>query len=422
MMSTAQLFTGYTVFCLAVPLLLKPPRLVGGYRLSPALVVAVAVGAYFLIGLLSVEDLIEMAETLWRPVATLAALMTLGYATERLGILAAMARLVSWGAAPSAVALFSRVFSLAILSSILLNNDTTIIMVTPLALAIVRRHYPQRPDLWEPFAYAVFIAAGVAPFMISNPMNLVVASMAGIGFNEYARVMLPVALSVWIVSFIVLRFAVARRLASAPTSRSGVDDSASEMPYWPMAALLIAVVCAYPIGALYHYPVWLIATSGALLACLLLRWRAQVTVTQAMRHGISWETLLFLIGVVLVGLGLRNAGITDALTRLYTHQSPLVIGLFSALSSAVANNHPMAILNLLALGGEQAKTVDILAALIGGDLGPRFLPIGSLAGLMWVALLRRHQADFSLARFVSLGLLINVPTLLVALIVLDMLI
>jgi Na+/H+ antiporter NhaD/arsenite permease-like protein len=53
----------------------------------------------------------------------------------------------------------------------------------------------QRPDLVVPFAFAVFSAAGVAPLVISNPMNMIVAVYAGIGFNEYAARMAPIALA-----------------------------------------------------------------------------------------------------------------------------------------------------------------------------------------------------------------------------------
>ena len=50
------------------------------------------------------------------------------------------------------------------------------------------------------------------------------------------------------------------------------------------------------------------------------------------------------------------------------------------------NNHPMALIHSLTLAGQ--PDVLVYAALVGGDLGPRLLPIGSLAGLLWLDLLR----------------------------------
>ena len=45
----------------------------------------------------------------------------------------------------------------------------------------------------------------------------------------------------------------------------------------------------------------------------------------------------------------------------------------------------MSILNMMALGAHASRP--LLAALVGGDIGPRLLPIGSLAGLLWMDIL-----------------------------------
>jgi arsenical pump membrane protein len=57
----------------------------------------------------------------------------------------------------------------------------------------------------------------------------------------------------------------------------------------------------------------------------------------------------------------------------------------------------------------------LLAALIGGDIGPRLLPIGSLAGLLWMDLLRRQGVEINLGKFVRIGTLVLLPTLALSL-------
>ena len=70
-----------------------------------------------------------------------------------------------------------------------------------------RRH----PKFVMPFAFCVFVAAGVAPLPTGNPMNLVVAERAGIDFNTYALHMIPVALAGWSSPISCSRGATARR-------------------------------------------------------------------------------------------------------------------------------------------------------------------------------------------------------------------
>jgi arsenical pump membrane protein len=79
----------------------------------------------------------------------------------------------------------------------------------------------------------------------------------------------------------------------------------------------------------------------------------------------------------------------------------------------------MAILNALAIGDlPGARRADYLAALIGGDLGPRLLPTGSLAGLLWLKLLSRAGLNVSVRQFMRVGALVTLPALLVSLLVL----
>jgi arsenical pump membrane protein len=72
---------------------------------------------------------------------------------------------------------------------------------------------------------------------------------------------------------------------------------------------------------------------------------------------------------------------------------------------------------MMALGARGACR-PILAALVGGDIGPRLLPIGSLAGLLWLELSRRAGVEVRLARFVKVGALALVPTLALSLLLL----
>jgi arsenical pump membrane protein len=162
-----------------------------------------------------------------------------------------------------------------------------------------------------------------------------------------------------------------------------------------------------------------VAASGALLALLVCALHRSIA-PRDLGRSVSWDVLPFLFGVFVIATGLKNAGAVALLSRLYTVvPGPAqvgTIGVVSSVGSALLNNHPMAILNALALDGVPgAGKREVLAALVGGDLGPRLLPMGSLAGLLWMESLRRQQVDISLKQFVRVGIWITVPTLLVSL-------
>jgi arsenical pump membrane protein len=139
---------------------------------------------------------------------------------------------------------------------------------------------------------------------------------------------------------------------------------------------------------------------------------------------VAWDILGFLFCIFLVALGLRNAGVVAAIGQLYGAASGTgaqigLVGLVSALGSALLNNHPMAALNALAVehvsGDARWRT---LAALVGGDLGPRLLPMGSLAGLLWLEAARRVGVEIKTTAFIRAGAITTLPALAASLFVL----
>ena len=265
-----------------------------------------------------------------------------------------------------------------------------------------------------PFAFAVFMAAGVAPLVTANPMNLIVADYAGLNFNSYALRMLPISIAGWLVTGFILRRLFAAELAAAVGGRARRPEvpgrwSGAE---WQGLALVLLVLGAYPIVSYAGGSVWTVAGGGALAALALCAVHGRGSPREILTHGVAWEILLFLFGIFVLAIGLRNVGLTGQLTDLYRHTGDWVIGGVSASGSALMNNHSMALTNLLALKQYHGvRQHQFLAALIGGDLGPRLLPMGSLAGLLWFASLRRLGVEVSLRKFMTTGALVTLPAL-----------
>jgi arsenical pump membrane protein len=285
-------------------------------------------------------------------------------------------------------------------------------------IELLRAVYPRRnPKFLLPFAFAAFVAAGVAPLPTGNPMNLVVAYRAGIDVNTYALHMIPVALAGWIVAYAMLAWCYRGALADqAPALGAAPPTAPLTRHAWLVLITTGASIASYPILAALGLPIWPVALPAALI-CVAAAQHRGVSGRQ-IADGISWELLPFLFGVLVLATALARAGVTDGLRELYAHtQYPLAtVGGVAAAGSALIDNHPMALLHSLALSGAPDRLV--FAALVGGDLGPRLLPIGSLAGLLWTHQLRQKGVVVPLATFVRVGFVVTVPSLAASLIVL----
>ena len=369
-------------------------------------------------GIASTDDIANALGDLWRPMISIVGIMATTACAAELGIFTRLAAAIEPRTRGPVKHAFRFFFIIAALTAAILSNDAAILLLTPVVVELLRTVYPKRnPKFLLPFAFCAFVAAGVAPLPTGNPMNLVVAYRAGISFNTYALHMIPVALAGWIVAYLMLAWCYRDVLLDEAPALGAAPP---KIPLSGQAKLVLLVtgasIASYPILAMLGQPIWPVAaTAAALSIALALHARASVPRIAA---GISWELLPFLFGVLVLATALARAGVTDSLASIYA-QTPApiaTVGAIAAAGSALMDNHPMALLHSLTLAGWPDKYV--FAALIGGDLGPRLLPIGSLAGLLWTHQLRRQGVSVPLRVFVKVGAIVTIPSLVASLVVL----
>ena len=63
----------------------------------------------------------------------------------------------------------------------------------------------------------------------------------------------------------------------------------------------------------------------------------------------------------------------------------------------------------------------IYATIVGSNIGAFLSPIGALAGIMWLSILKKYDINYSFLKFMGYGL-IAIPTLLSALFALSLVI
>jgi arsenical pump membrane protein len=57
----------------------------------------------------------------------------------------------------------------------------------------------------------------------------------------------------------------------------------------------------------------------------------------------------------------------------------------------------------------------IYSSIIASNIAAFITPIGALAGIMWMSLLKTYNIDFSFKKFMKYGLIVGIPALLSAL-------
>ena len=131
--------------------------------------------------------------------------------------------------------------------------------------------------------------------------------------------------------------------------------------------------------------------------------------------GAPWGLVPFVLSMFVLVTCLKEVGVTEKAYELLSQGNEIfAYGVSSFLTSNVINNIPMSVLfskiieNGAGLGA-------FYSSVIGSNLGAFLTPIGALAGIMWHSLLKTHEVKYSYLDFIKTGVLVSVPTLLVAL-------
>ena len=350
------------------------------------------------------DEIYDIAPT----VAFLAALLVLSYLADAEGVFVWVAAVSAARSGRSPVALFGRVFVLAAVTTAVLNLDATVLLLTPVVIATVRRMgLPARPH-----AYACGHLANSASLLmpVSNLTNLLAFAATGLSFLSFTALMaLP-----WLVA-VAVEYAVLRRIFAADLTGQAAQvlTEPHPTPWWALAVVALTVAgfaVGSPIGLA---PVWP-AAAGAMVLAL----RRLVRRTSSVNDIIESANLpfaLFIFGLAVLVRGVAESGLSDLLSAILPTGDSLgallaVAGVAAVLANLV-NNLPatLALLPVVTLIGTPA----ILAVLIGVNVGANLTYVGSLANLLWRRVLAPSGDAPSATSFTAIGLL-TVPLTLIA--------
>jgi arsenical pump membrane protein len=378
---------------------------VGHSRVPPALVAVPGAALLVLVGAVGEPE----AETaVWQiapTVAFLVVVLLLAHLADREGLFRWAAALTASRSGSSPRRLLARVVVLAAVVTAVLSLDATVVLLTPVVLAVARHmRVPVRPH-----AYATGHLANSASLLlpVSNLTNLLAFAATGLSFLHFTGLML----GPWLVA-VAVEYVVLRRLFRADLAVP-VGDPVVEVP--PVPGLAVTVVGLVVVGfavasGLGLSPVW-----PAVAGVVVLAVRGLVRRTSRLTDLVQAADLpfaLFVLGLAVVVLAVLRNGLEQLLTTVLPDGAGLlpllaVAGIAAVLANLL-NNLPatLALLPVAAVGGP----APVLAVLIGVNVGPNLTYVGSLANLLWRRVIGRDDAP-SATRFSAVGLA-TVPLIL----------
>lgn len=422
----------FSILALTIGLALGRPK-IGRWRLQHAGAATVGAALTLMLGIVSPGLALQTLKLLFFPVVTIASLMTITLVAEQVGLLQILARYVAKAARGDARKLFTYLFVSGTMTGTVFTNDAAILIFTPMVFALIEE---VQMDSWTlenkiPFYFSVlYVGNLVGALVISNPINIVVSSFFGIRFADYASWMIIPAVVSMVVSYLGLRLFF--RNVIPRTYR--VPDEARHDPLDRGMVIPCAIVLALTLLGFFSedftgLPTWLVALASASTLLVMHGLRGHSTVRVI--RGVGWDVIVFVVGIFLVVVGLRNAGFAHLIAGLINQlggQNPssfaFATGFIAAIFSSLFNNHPTAglmifVLKDLSLPVLQTKML-VFAALIGGDLGPKMLPIGSLAALMWFRILRERGVDIPYSLYIKIGVPVTLAAVFLSLVALNL--
>lgn len=341
----------------------------------------------------------------WNVLVFIAALMAISAAADESGLFGWIADAIVARANGSRHRLFTYLFLGGALLTVVMSNDTTAVVFTP----IVYRAVSGRGLTALPFLYACTFIADTASFgfPFSNPANILVLPRPEL-IPFIVHLTIPMIVSV-AINLAIFRFIFRRAFEGdyAFTLRPPLDARIRNV-----LAVMGAVAVLYLVAVGFRIQLGPVAALGALIVVIAARAHPRLVISR-----ISWTTLVLLCGlfvlldavehqgaIALAVRGLQNAAHSGALSGI------LSAAFGAAVASNLVNNLPVAAMS----GTIVAQTGHTLAypLIAGADLGPNLSTTGSLATILWLSIVRERGFNVSTREYARLGLCVVPPTLL----------
>lgn len=317
--------------------------------------------------------------------------------------------------------LFFSMYALIALLTVFTSNDIVILTFTPFIC------YFAKNAKINPIPYLVmeFIVANTysMALYIGNPTNIYLSQSAGITFIEYFKVMFIPAILAGITSMILL-LTLFRKDLNKPLSNTENEECVLENKSLTFISLVILAACTVLLAISNYIDIqmWLVClVSASLLTLILVIYLIKgKNLIKDVYKRLPYNLIAFVLSMYVLVLSLNETGATEQIANFISKittndfSKVFVYGSISTISDNLINNIPMSIL-FSSIVSMNYSSGALYATIIGSNIGAYLTPIGALAGIMWMSILKKHEINYNFKTFTKYGLIMVPPVLIVSL-------
>ncbi|MDV2481798.1 ArsB/NhaD family transporter [Methanoculleus sp. Wushi-C6] len=329
--------------------------------------------------------------------------------------------------------------------SAFLDNVTTVLLLTPMLL-YVARVMNLNPI---PFLVTEIFASNVggAATLIGDPPNIMIASSAGLTFNEFLIHLGPIMIVNMVILLLMMYVIYGRSMRVSPDERKemvrtldGLDERAAIVDrslFNKSVAVIAFVVFLFfihdRIGEFLHVVLPFVdpamglepAEVALIGAAIILFWSRQSP--EEIFEKIEWPALFFFGGLFVIVGALVETGIISSIASVMvenvdsTGEAMFIVAWFAAIASAIVDNIPLTAA-MIPLIHDMGTTMDVYplwwSLALGACLGGNGTAIGASANVVVIGIAEREGINISFIEFLKVGMLVLFVTVAVGFVML----
>ncbi|MFD2682056.1 arsenic transporter [Bacillus seohaeanensis] len=439
-MPSTQLVLMLIIFSLTILVMLWRP-----FNINESVPTTIGAATVLLLGIVPLTDVFDIFEIVSGASLTILSTIMMSIVLESIGFFKWVARNIVSKSNGSGVRLFVYTNLLCFLMTMFFNNDGSILITTPIIIHIVLI-LKLKPRQMFPYLIsgALIATAASAPIAVSNISNLIALEIVGLTLNDYIKMMfVPSMIGILFMAYFLYKYFkkdIPKRILTIPIKWDEekskyayshpleTENHSNQYDWWMFKVCFLVVIitraCFFiltPLGI----PLEWIGLTGALVLILIRKIKMGTGALDIVKKT-PWHILLFAFNMYVLVYGLKNVGLNDYIVSLltsYIEDSPfyasMIMGSALTVFSNLFNNLPAVMIGTLSLTemglSDHILQIAYLANVIGSDIGALLTPVGTLATLIWMFLVKKHSIKITWGDYIKVTIIIIPITLLISL-------